>query len=99
MSTEKKKKDANQPELPIDGPKPAAAEAKPARSSKKSSGNGNGAQHVVAEAIEGITHRPFDPKKLGLGLHTRVDRGFLDYASYVIRDRAIPNLADGVKTA
>jgi len=26
-----------------------------------------------------------------------VDRGFLDYASYVIRDRAIPNLADGLK--
>ena len=26
-----------------------------------------------------------------------MDRGFLDYASYVIRDRAIPNLADGLK--
>ena len=26
-----------------------------------------------------------------------MDRGFLDYASYVIRDRAIPNLADGFK--
>src|SRR6185436_17936022 len=25
------------------------------------------------------------------------DRSFLDYASYVIRDRAIPNLADGLK--
>ena len=44
-----------------------------------------------------IAHKPFDPKKLGVGLHTRVDRGFLDYASYVIRDRAIPNLADGLK--
>ncbi len=32
-----------------------------------------------------------------IGLHTRVDRGFLEYASYVIRDRAIPNLADGLK--
>ncbi len=39
----------------------------------------------------------FDPKQSGGGLHTRVDRGFLDYASYVIRDRAIPNLADGFK--
>ncbi|MSU62327.1 MAG: DNA topoisomerase IV subunit A [Pedosphaera sp.] len=30
-------------------------------------------------------------------LHRRVDTGFLQYASYVIRDRAIPNLEDGVK--
>ena len=36
-------------------------------------------------------------RNLNAGLHTRVDRGFLDYASYVIRDRAIPNLADGLK--
>ncbi len=36
-------------------------------------------------------------RKSAAGLHTRVDRGFLDYASYVIRDRAIPNLADGLK--
>ncbi len=51
----------------------------------------------MAEAIEAVVHRPFDPKKRDAGLHTRVDRGFLDYASYVIRDRAIPNLADGLK--
>ena len=56
-----------------------------------------GEQHVVAEVVEAIAHKPFDPKQLGVGLHTRVDRGFLDYASYVIRDRAIPNLADGLK--
>ncbi len=30
-------------------------------------------------------------------MHSRVDRSFLDYASYVIRDRAIPNLSDGLK--
>jgi topoisomerase-4 subunit A len=30
-------------------------------------------------------------------LHKRVDTNFLQYASYVIRDRAIPNLADGLK--
>ena len=89
-----KKKDSGQPELPIEGVQPAPAEAKPA---KKKPTESNGEQHVVAEAIEAITHKPFDPKKLGVGLHTRVDRGFLDYASYVIRDRAIPNLADGLK--
>ena len=32
-----------------------------------------------------------------LPLHRRMDRSFLEYASYVIRDRAIPNLADGLK--
>ena len=88
MSSAKKKKNSGQPELPIEGAKPAPA--------KKIAG-GNGADHVVAEAVEAVAHRPFDPKQLGVGLHTRVDRGFLDYASYVIRDRAIPNLADGLK--
>ena len=30
-------------------------------------------------------------------LRRRLDHSFLEYASYVIRDRAIPNLADGLK--
>jgi topoisomerase-4 subunit A len=90
----KKKKDSGQPELPIEGARPAPAETKPAKNKPV---EGNGDQHVVAEVVETIAHKPFDPKKLGVGLHTRVDRGFLDYASYVIRDRAIPNLADGLK--
>lgn len=81
-----KKKDPGQTELPAAGALPIAADAK-----------GNGEQHVVAEVVEAVAHKPFDPKNLGVGLHTRVDRGFLDYASYVIRDRAIPNLADGLK--
>src|SRR5688572_18386971 len=90
----KKKKDSAQTELPIEGAPQAATTAKPA---KKSPADGNGEQHVIAEQVEAVVHRPFDPKKVGIGLHTRVDRGFLDYASYVIRDRAIPNLADGFK--
>src|ERR1022692_516623 len=91
----KRKKESGQPELPIVGMPPAApVETK----NKKSAGtNGNGTDHVVAETVAAIVHKPFDPKKLEAGLHTRVDRGFLDYASYVIRDRAIPNLADGLK--
>jgi topoisomerase-4 subunit A len=84
MSSAKKKKDSSQQDLPIACNEPAVAET-------------NGEQHVVAETVEAVAHKPFDPKKLGTGLHTRVDRGFLDYASYVIRDRAIPNLADGLK--
>ena len=53
--------------------------------------------HVQAEQVEVVAHRPFVPGKIELPLHRRVDRGFLDYASYVIRDRAIPNLSDGLK--
>src|SRR5437773_9800077 len=37
------------------------------------------------------------PAKIQLALHRQVDTSFLQYASYVIRDRAIPNLADGLK--
>ena len=40
---------------------------------------------------------PAQPMKVELPLHRRVDTNFLQYASYVIRDRAIPKLADGLK--
>jgi topoisomerase-4 subunit A len=85
----KNKNEGGQPELPVPGAPGAAKESKAATE--------NGADHVIAETVEAVVHKPFDPKKLEVGLHTRVDRGFLDYASYVIRDRAIPNLADGLK--
>ena len=88
----KRKKDSGQSELPIEGARPAA----PAKT-KSAEANGNGTDHVIAETVEAIVHKPFDPKQSGGGLHTRVDKGFLEYASYVIRDRAIPNLADGFK--
>ncbi len=99
MSSDKRKKESGQTELPIAVPSAAAAETKLAKkkSATENDNGDNGAQHVVAEVVEAVAHKPFDPKKLGVGLHTRVDRGFLDYASYVIRDRAIPNLADGLK--
>jgi len=96
MSAAKKKTDSKQNELPMPGAQPAPAEAAPSPK-KPAEPNGQGAEHVVAETVEAVVHKPFDPKKLAVGLHTRVDRGFLDYASYVIRDRAIPNLADGFK--
>jgi topoisomerase IV subunit A len=92
----KRKKDSSQPELPIEGVQPVAPVA--AKKRKSADANGDGAGHVVAETVgTTVVHKPFDPKKVEAGLHTRVDRGFLDYASYVIRDRAIPNLADGLK--
>src|ERR1035438_8053570 len=104
----KRKKNPNQPELPIEAlpdntpgvvnaaplPKGGNGEAPNPKSAK----DGNGATHVLAEnvAVPPPT-RPFVPGKIELQLHRRVDRSFLDYASYVIRDRAIPNLADGLK--
>lgn len=58
--------------------------------------NGNG--EVVAEASGApAPARTVTPTKVELPLHRRVDTNFLQYASYVIRDRAIPNLADGLK--
>jgi topoisomerase-4 subunit A len=109
----KRKNNPNQPELPIEGspgtggkPKPdQKADAKAPEGSngetakpKKSASNGNGHAHVLAEnVVPAAPVRPFKPGKIELPLHRRVDRGFLDYASYVIRDRAIPNLADGLK--
>jgi topoisomerase IV subunit A len=91
----KRKKDSNQTELPIEGAPPAEQPKK--KKGAEANGNGKEAQHVIAEAVEDIVRKPFDPRKRAVGLHTRVDRGFLEYASYVIRDRAIPNLADGLK--
>src|SRR5665213_193388 len=74
-----------QPELPIESPKPDAP------------GNGQNQMHVQAEPVETAPARTCVPGKFESALHRRVDRGFLDYASYVVRDRAIPNLSDGLK--
>ncbi len=104
----KRKSNPDQPELPIQelpdntpgvvnaapAPKGGNGETPKAKPAK----GGNGATHVLAEnvAVPAPT-RPFVPGKIELSLHRRVNRSFLDYASYVIRDRAIPNLADGLK--
>src|SRR5690349_15507596 len=103
----KRKSNPNQPELPIEGVAPAnggAAKTAPAQNGKSKPGkgqspkNGNGETHVLAENVAlPAPARPFVPGKIELPLHRRVNRNFLDYASYVIRDRAIPNVADGLK--
>ena len=104
----KRKSNPNQPELPIQElpdntpgvvnaapvPKGGNGEAPKPKPAKA----GNGATHVLAENVAvPAPARPFVPGKIELPLHRRVNRSFLDYASYVIRDRAIPNLADGLK--
>jgi len=102
-----RKDETNQPELPIGG-----REVKPAKQVEGASpggkgvpkanpgpnGNANGEAHVEAESLPPeVVHRPFDPAKIEQHLHRRVNTSFLEYASYVIRDRAIPNIEDGLK--
>lgn len=100
MSHRKQTKLTNQPELPIGGATDAPKATRPTagqRAAPRGNGDGNGAEHVIAEAVATAPPRPFDPKKVEAPLHRRVDHSFLEYASYVIRDRAIPHLADGLK--
>src|SRR6266446_574980 len=103
----KRKNNPNQPELPIEGVAPAngqSTKSAPAQhgngeppKGKPSKGRG-GETHVLAEKVPApVAPHLFKPGKIDLPLHRRVDRSFLDYASYVIRDRAIPNVADGLK--
>jgi topoisomerase-4 subunit A len=103
----KRKKNPNQPELPIqDAPDTTPGEVHAAPPPPNGKGdkkpkpvtNGNGETHVLAEKVATTAPpRPFVPGKIELPLHHRVNRSFLDYASYVIRDRAIPHIADGLK--
>jgi topoisomerase IV subunit A len=85
----KRKNSPQQPELPI--------EEKAESGKQKAETNGNGETHVQAEQVETPVHQPFSPAKIDLPLHRRVDRNFLEYAAYVIRDRALPSLTDGLK--
>jgi topoisomerase IV subunit A len=93
----KRKIPPEQPELLAEDGTPATA--KPAKTKASASGktNGNGESHVLAEEVPTVAHRPFSPGKIEQQLHRRVNTSFLEYASYVIRDRAIPNLSDGLK--
>src|SRR6266478_5255931 len=102
----KRKNNPDQPELPIPGAGPADLEN--IKTAPEPKGNGeaakskadkrrNGETHVLAEDVPVPAQHLFEPGKIELPFHRRVDRSFLDYASYVIRDRAIPNLADGLK--
>src|SRR5215469_6846229 len=96
--SKKRKNDANQPELPIEGAK-APEKGNPKTAEGKKNGS-NGHTEIVAEAVPANlahAHRPFNPGKIELPLHRRVNTSFLEYASYVIRDRAIPHIADGLK--
>ena len=92
MSAAKRKKTPEQPELPIEGTTPANGEP-----AQPTPAKGNGESHVLAEEVPAVEHHPFAPGTLNLPLHRRMNTSFLEYASYVIRDRAIPALEDGLK--
>jgi topoisomerase IV subunit A len=54
-------------------------------------------EHIQAEKEAMPSPHAVVATQAELPLHRRVDTNFLQYASYVIRDRAIPNLGDGLK--
>ena len=93
MSAAKRKNTPEQGELLSPEEKKANGQSAKA----KAAANGNGESHVLAEDVPAIAHHPFVPGKIEQALHRRVNTSFLEYASYVIRDRAIPNLEDGLK--
>lgn len=95
MASNRNKNESNQPELPIPG-----RNAQPSANGDGAApnANSNGEAHVQAEDVPPeVVHRPFEPGKIEAPLHRRVNTSFLEYASYVIRDRAIPNIEDGLK--
>ncbi len=60
--------------------------------------NGKPAGKAATKPVLAAPAPPVDEKELGEGpLHRLMDGNFLQYASYVIRDRAIPELDDGLK--
>ena len=77
----------DQGKLDLDGPAPKGAKA------------GTRRKPPAAEApADAPPAAGTEPAELGHGpLKRLVDQNFLEYASYVICDRAIPNLEDGLK--
>ncbi|MFM1769456.1 MAG: hypothetical protein RJA22_1985 [Verrucomicrobiota bacterium] len=91
------------PELPLNsGDTAPAANGDGSGTGPERGGRGKAAQepsaHITTESDTALAPaRVINPTKVELPIHRRVDTGFLQYASYVIRDRAIPNLSDGLK--
>jgi topoisomerase-4 subunit A len=75
-------------------PAPAESSATGPASASDASEQSSGVQ---SESVPVAEQHTFAPEKQDLAIHRRVNTGFLEYASYVIRDRAIPNLNDGLK--
>ena len=81
-------------DLPIEGDaseNPPRDEEAPATSVASGMGNDREPPQEAKPEGSGSTEEPQSP------LGKRMDTNFLEYASYVIRDRAIPSLVDGLK--
>src|SRR5262245_50944514 len=89
MPKNKKRKSDAQLELSINGVEPKA--------SPPASAGPDGGPGQDESPRRGAGRPNGKPHKIDLPLHRRVDTNFLEYASYVIRDRAIPSLTDGLK--
>jgi len=96
MSNPKKRK--QQPPTSIEPARidPVAAQPDLPLGNGNGHGHGHGAPHIEASEVLPAP-RVLKPTEIDLPIHRRVDTGFLEYASYVIRDRAIPALMDGLK--
>ncbi|HTO04810.1 MAG TPA: DNA gyrase/topoisomerase IV subunit A, partial [Opitutus sp.] len=95
MAKRKTPKSSDQPELPLDAPAEVTNEAKTAGNSAAPAENGDGEELVVTEA---------PTRKIGVKvqdddapLAQSYRNWFLEYASYVILDRAVPHIDDGLK--
>lgn len=100
-----KSSENSQPELnfngeskPVDGKSTAST---PPSGEGQSQGQGNGTVLPVSKGgtTELLPQKASSgpPGKIETALHRRLDTSFMEYASYVIRDRAIPNMSDGLK--
>jgi topoisomerase-4 subunit A len=92
MPNRKDPKDG-QPELPLNGKTPEAKPAEPAALSVPAPGAGDGTAPVELVAAEIEVPKNNDNAPLAASYKT----WFLDYASYVILDRAVPHIDDGLK--
>jgi topoisomerase-4 subunit A len=90
MAKRKNPEDSDQPELPLNGGADANAGEKPVPPAPGAPAAGEGAGEPAA-AVES----PRDPKDAPLARHYK--QWFLEYASYVILDRAVPHIDDGLK--
>ena len=105
MPRKKKNTGSGDPELPMDAhydfgdlpiekdtaENPPRDEEAPATSAASEMGNDREPPQEAKPEGSGSTEEPQSP------LGKRMDTNFLEYASYVIRDRAIPSLVDGLK--
>ena len=90
---------SDQPELPLDA-SPAPAQTEPAALTPEPNGNGASSDAPAEVQAEVVAPRRKEGEKVQdeqAPLAQSYRNWFLDYASYVILDRAVPHIDDGLK--